>query len=102
MCCNNNEFDGFIKGSFQVENPETDTVVSVGSGDYSAIAPTINALADKDPNFWVEPDVNGVNQLCAVMQPGKPLEGSFNDGATTYYLKLVPFVGGRPDDHIRK
>lgn len=81
-----------------------DTVTSIGSGDYSITTVLVKDLPNLNPQFYIEQNINGHLILCTMKTNKQPLDGVFvtTGIVRSVALQEIDFVGGRPDDAIRK
>lgn len=85
------------KVSFNLPDINTDTIIGIGGFSINPIA--AQDLVQAHPGqFWIEPDVNGVNTLCAVKIDGHPLTCTFTHDSVTSTINGQNFilVGGHP------
>jgi hypothetical protein len=87
-----------IRSGIILQNPQTDTIVSIGS--INGINMTGAQLAASMPMFFQmeTPTLGGNVMLCMVRVDGEDPAIVCNDGVLNYTPKYSNFVGGRPND----
>lgn len=93
--CNENNIP--LKVWFNLKNLSTDVITKVNDIDVDSL--TGGELVDANPGqFWIEPDTNGNDTLCATKVIGQPLTLSALNGVTPYNVSAQDFIliGGHP------
>lgn len=86
------------KVSFNLLDITIDTISSIGGFAVDSLT-AANLVSLHPGQFWIEPDVDGVDTLCAVKIDGFPLVCTFaHVGSTIYTVNGQNFilVGGHP------
>lgn len=74
----------------------SDNVLSIDGTAYNC---SISALIQGHPQFWLQADGNGVQDLCTqIPTTQQNISGSFVHAGTSYMLVTTDFIGGRPND----
>ncbi len=80
-----------VKVSFTGVNVATDTITGLDSANYANIP--ITTLVTTDSAFWIESDINGIQQLCTTKTFTTPMIIRFNRGGVSPAQRTAdPFI----------
>lgn len=80
-----------VKVSFNSINVASDTITGLDSATYPNIL--VMSLVNTDSIFWIEPDINGKQQLCTTKTFAALMNIRYNIGGVTPSGKVAdPFV----------